>query len=68
MGLGSRTARPRCFGHLDQPLLRPSDICGTHAFFQYICFVPMVSAEVSTGFYLMLFSIKAEVPGGQSLL
>jgi hypothetical protein len=39
-----------------------------HAFFQYICFVPMVLAEVSTGFYLMLFSIKAEVLGDQSLL
>ena len=36
-----------------------------HAFFQYICFVPMVLAEVSTGFYLMLFSIKSEVLGGQ---
>jgi hypothetical protein len=39
-----------------------------HAFLQYICFVPMVLAEVSTGFYLMLFSIKAEVSADQSLL
>jgi hypothetical protein len=36
-----------------------------HAVFQYICFLPMVLAEVSTGFYLLLFSIKAEVLGGQ---
>ena len=35
-----------------------------HALFQYICFVPMVLAEVSTGFYLMFFSIKTEVLGG----
>lgn len=37
-----------------------------HAVFQYICFLPMALAEISTGFYLMLFSIKrAAVPDGQ---
>ena len=33
-----------------------------HALFQYICFVPMVLAEVSTGFYLMLFFDQGRSP------
>ena len=31
-----------------------------HAVFQYICFPPMVLAEILTGFSLMLFAIRAE--------
>jgi hypothetical protein len=31
------------------------------AVFQYICFPPMVLADVATGFYLLLFSVKTGV-------
>ena len=34
--------------------------------FQYICFPPMVLADVTTGFYLLLFAVRAEVRGNQS--
>jgi hypothetical protein len=34
-----------------------------HASFQYICFPPMVLADVLTGFYLMLYAVKAGVRG-----
>ncbi len=36
------------------------------ALFQYICFPPMALADVITGFYLVLFAVKAEVRGNQS--
>lgn len=36
-----------------------------HALFQYICFPPMAIADIATGFYLMLFAVKSEVPGSQ---
>jgi Domain of unknown function (DUF4386) len=36
------------------------------ALFQFICFPPLVLADVITGFYLVLFAVNAEVPGDQS--
>jgi hypothetical protein len=38
-----------------------------HAVFQYMCFLPMALAEIATGFYLMLFSIKPEILSRQPL-
>jgi hypothetical protein len=35
------------------------------ALFQYICFPPMGLADVTTGFYLMLFAAKTGVRGNQ---
>lgn len=35
------------------------------ALFQYICFPPMALADVMTGFYLVLFTVKTEVRGNQ---
>ncbi len=38
-----------------------------HALFRYICFPPMVLADVSTGLYLMLFAVKTPVHSIHSL-
>ena len=37
-----------------------------HAVFQYICWPLMAVAEVTTGFYLMLFAVKTQNRGDQS--
>ena len=37
-----------------------------HAVFQYICWPLMAVAEVTTGFYLMLFAVKTQGRGDQS--
>src|SRR5215469_6105603 len=37
-----------------------------HAVFQYICWPLMAVAEVTTGFYLMLFAVKTHGHGDQS--
>ena len=37
-----------------------------HAVFQYICWPLMAVAEVTTGFYLMLFAVKTQRRGDQS--
>ena len=37
-----------------------------HSTFQYICFPLMAVAEVTTGFYLMLFAVKTQGRGDQS--
>jgi hypothetical protein len=36
-----------------------------HSLFQYICFPPTALADIATGFYLMLFAVKSDVPGSQ---
>jgi hypothetical protein len=33
-----------------------------HAVFRYICFPPMLVADLATGFWLMVFAVKE--PGG----
>jgi hypothetical protein len=39
-----------------------------HSLFQFICFPPMALADVITGFYLMLFSVKTEVRGDRAAI
>jgi hypothetical protein len=38
-----------------------------HALFQYVCFPAMVLADITTGFYLMLFAVKTRVHSIHSL-
>jgi hypothetical protein len=52
-------------GDLDKPVSCQFGIPEHHALFQYIYFAPMGLADVATGFYLTLFAVKSEAPGGQ---